>query len=551
MKFFMSWRSIKKMIIENNTLLFSFALLPILLIFILMVILRWKAIKAMLYTWITTVLIAYFVWQMPLIWISAATFKGIFVALEIILIIFGAILLLKLLELGGAISVLDKTLKNISADRRIQVILIAFLFSSFIEGAAGFGTSAALAAPLLVSLGFPALAAVTVALIANSVPVTFGAVGTPILIGVKSVVEINLMQVTFYAALIHFIIGTFIPLALVMILTKWYGKNKSFKEGLAIWPYAIWAGLCFTVPYLITASFLGPEFPSLIGGLGGMIVLIFTTKKGFLVPKKRWDFPNKKSWPTEWKTTHASLHTRKLLSIKKAILPYVLVGLLLALTRIPQLPIGQWLKELTINIPSIFGAEINYSFAPLYSPGFVFIIVSVLTLFILKIKQKDMQEIVYSTFKKIKVPFFTLIFIVALVQIILLSKNNIANIASMPLVLAQFFSSYTGKLYPFFSPFIGMVGSFISGSNTVSNLFFTAFQYETAVQLGISTVIIVALQAVGGAIGNMIAVHNVIAASATVGLKDQEGKIIRATVIPALIYALLAGIIGMVLVYIL
>ena len=364
------------MVIDNNNILFFFASLPIILIFILMVVLRWKAIKAMPYTWIITAMIGYFVWQMPLSWISAATVKGIFVAVEIILIIFGAILLLKLLELGGAISILDKTLKNISSDRRIQVIIIAFLFGSFIEGAAGFGTPAALAAPLLVSLGFPAIAAVIIALVANSVPVTFGAVGTPILIGVKSVIDINLMQVTFYAALIHFIIGTFIPLALVAMLTKLYGKNKSFREGLTIWPYAIWAGLCFTIPYLITASFLGPEFPSLIGGLVGMIVLIFTTKKGFLIPKKTWDFPNKKSWPTEWKTTQISLHTQKSLSIKKAILPYVLVGLLLALTRIPQLPFGRWLKELIINISSIFGAEINYSFAPLYSPGFVFIIVS-------------------------------------------------------------------------------------------------------------------------------------------------------------------------------
>ncbi len=535
--------------IENNNLLIFFALVPILLILILMVILRWKAIKAMPSTWLVTALIGYFVWQMPVNWISAATIKGIFIAFEIILIIFGAILLLKLLELGGAISVLDKTLKKISPDRRIQVIIIAFLFGSFIEGAAGFGTPAALAAPLLVSLGFPAIAAVIIALVANSVPVTFGAVGTPILIGVKSVVDVNIMQVTFYSALIHFIIGTFIPLTLVAILTKLYGKKKSFKEGLIIWPYAIWAGLCFTVPYLITASLLGPEFPSLLGGLIGLIMLIFTTKKGFLLPKKRWDFPNKKSWPKEWVTKRVALHQQKSISVKKAILPYALVGLLLALTRIPQLPFGPWIKGFIINIPTLFGAEINYSFAPLYSPGFIFIIVAIITMFILKIKLNNLQEIIRGTIKKVKVPFFTLIFIVGLVQIILLSKNNLINLPSIPLVLGQFFSTFTGKMFPFFSPFIGMMGSFISGSNTVSNLFFTAFQYETAVKLGISTVIVIALQAVGGAIGNMIAVHNVIAASATVGLKDQEGKIIRTNLIPALVYSLLAGIIGLILVY--
>ena len=346
------------MLIENNNVLFCFALLPILLIFVLMVLLRWKAIKAMSYTWIATIFISYFIWEMPLNWISAATIKGTFIAFEIILIIFGAILLLKLLELGGVISILDKTLKQISPDRRIQVIIIAFLFGSFIEGAAGFGTSAALAAPLLVSLGFPAIAAVTIALIANSVPVTFGAVGVPILIGIKSVVDIDIMQVTFYSALIHVIIGTFIPLALVSILTKLYGAKKSFKEGLIIWPYAIWAGLCFTIPYLITASLLGPEFPSMIGGLIGMIVLISTTKKGFLIPKKTWNFPTKKKWPTEWITKCVTLHKQKSLSLKKAIIPYTLVGLLLALTRIPQLPFGTWLKKLTISLTNNSGCSI-------------------------------------------------------------------------------------------------------------------------------------------------------------------------------------------------
>lgn len=171
-------------------------------------------------------------------WLLAATLKGFFIAVEIIIIIFGAILLLKLMEEGGAVYAIDRILKTISSDRRIQAIIIAFMFGGFIEGAAGFGTPAALAAPLMVSLGFPGLAAVIIALIANSVPVTFGAVGTPILIGIKSVVEIDLMAVTFYSALIHLIIGMFIPLLFVSILTKIFGKNKSYKEGLKIWPYA-------------------------------------------------------------------------------------------------------------------------------------------------------------------------------------------------------------------------------------------------------------------------------------------------------------------------
>jgi lactate permease len=535
------------MVINSGWLVF-FALMPILLVFILMAVLKWKAVKAMPLTWIVTIFIAFLIWKMPLSWIGAATVKGFFIAVEIILIVFGAILLLKLLEKGGGIYVINQTLKKISTDRRVQVIIIAFLFGGFIEGAAGFGTAAALAAPLLVALGFPALAAVIVALVANSVPVTFGAVGTPILIGIKSVIDVNLMQVTYYSALIHLIIGTFIPLVLVCILTKLFGKKKSFKEGIQIWPYAVWSGLCFTIPYFLTAMFLGPEFPSLIGGLVGIILLIYTTKKGFLVPKNNWDFPNKKQWPKGWKTKSITLHHKKNLTFWKAISPYLLVGILLIVTRINFLNLGDLLKKISLNIFQVFNAEINYSFALLYSPGILFLIVCVLSIFILKVNPKEVREVLFDSFTKIKYPLIALIFTVALVQILILSSNNLLEFPSMPLLLAKAMASLTGSIYPLFAPLIGMIGSFISGSNTVSNLFFGTFQYETASTLIISPVIILALQAVGGAVGNMIAIHNIIAASATVGLHGQEGKIIRINLIPAVIYALLAGIIGLVLI---
>ena len=532
----------------STSLLTLLALIPILLVFLLMVVLKWKAVKAMPFTWIVTASIAFFIWKMPIFWVSAATLKGFFIAIEIILIVFGAILLLKLLELSGIIYTLDQKLKKISPDRRIQVILIAFLFGSIIEGAAGFGTPAALAVPLLVSLGFPALAAVVVALIANSVPVTFGAVGTPILIGIKSVAEVNLLDVTFYSALIHFIIGTFIPLALVCILTKLFGKEKSIRKGLEIFPYAIFAGLCFTIPYFLTAYFLGPEFPSLLGGLIGLTLLIYTTKRKFLVPKQTWDFPERKQWPKDWETKHIALHKKKSLSFQKSIAPYLLVILLLVITRLDLFNLGTLLKKLIINITSIFGANINYSFSPLYSPGILFLVVCIASIFMFKINLKESKSALIASLKRIERPLIALMFTIGLVQILILSKNNLLSLPSMPLIVAKATASVTGSTYPLFAPSIGAIGSFISGSNTVSNLFFGTFQYETAVALAIPTVIVLALQSVGGAIGNMISIHNVIAASATVGLHDQEGKIILINLIPTIIYALLAGIIGLILI---
>lgn len=532
----------------NSILLTLFALLPILLVLTLMTLFRWKAIRVMPLTWMVTIAIAFFIWKMPILWITAATIKGFFIAIEIILIIFGAILLLKLLEISGVIYMIDKMLGKISSDRRVQAILIAFLFGSFIEGAAGFGTPAALAAPLLVSLGFPALAAVIVALVSNSVPVTFGAVGTPILIGIKSVAEVNLMEVTFYAALIHFIIGTFIPLTLVCILTKLFGKKKSIKEGLKIWPYAVFSGLCFTIPYFIIAALLGPELPSLLGGLIGFSLLIYTTKKGFLVPKEKWDFPERKQWPQYWETKHISLHAKKSLTFLRALIPYLIVILLLLVTRMNFLNLGTLAKRFIFNLPSIYNAEINYSFSPLYSPGFLFLIACIISVFILKVNSREIKDVLFVSLKKISSPLITLIFTVAFVQILILSSNNLINLPSMPILLAKAATHLTGSIYPLFAPLIGLIGAFIAGSNTVSNLFFGAFQYSTAISLMAPPAIILALQSVGGAVGNMIAIHNVIAASATVGLHDQEGKIILINLIPSVIYALLAGLIGLFLI---
>jgi lactate permease len=292
------------------------AFIPILVVLVFMVGLRWPATWTMPLAWLVAVLIAALVWKMPFTWIGASTINGVIITLKILIIIFGALVLLFTLRESGALASINQGFMNISDDRRVQAIIIAWLFGSFIEGAAGFGTPAALAAPLLLGIGFPALAAVMVALIGNSTAVTFGAVGIPIWGGMGWTLDISMVQnaiaangMTFesfihhigvWAAIPHAIVGTLVPLILVSMLTRFFGANKSFREGLGVWPYALFAGLCFTAPYLITAVFIGPEFPSLLGGLIGLAILVTTTRAGFLVPKKRWDFPARSSWPEEW-----------------------------------------------------------------------------------------------------------------------------------------------------------------------------------------------------------------------------------------------------------
>ena len=553
----------------SNEFLALLAVIPIATIFILMVGLRWPATKAMPLAFLVALALTFFIWETPISWIMASSVNGVVIALKIIIIVFGALVLLFTLRESGALAAINRGFSSISPDRRVQAIIIAWLFGAFIEGSAGFGTPAALIAPLLLSLGFPALAAVMVALIANSTPVSYGAVGTPTLIGVGTSLETPeiietiaangltymefIRQVGFFTALQHAIPGIFIPLIMVVMLTRFFGKNKSIKEGLAIWPYAIFAGFCFVVPYLLVAWLLGPEFPSLLGGLIGLVILIPATQRGFLVPKKTWDFPDKSSWEKNWSGS-ISMNSSANINLKMPLLlawtPYILIGFLLVITRVQLLPINALIKSVKYVSPNLFGTTITTDFDPLYIPGIMpFILIALISIPLFKM-QKDQVRIAWSeAIKRIKGPFIALIFAVPMVRLMMQSGENPNEYASMPIVMAEYMAATFQGAWPLVDSFVGALGSFMSGSNTVSNMLFSLFQYSIAENLGLSRTIIVSLQNIGGAIGNMICVHNVIAACATVGLVGVEGLLIKRNLIPMTIAGLMVGIIGMILAF--
>jgi lactate permease len=553
----------------SEGLLALLAAIPIATIFVLMVGFRWPATRAMPVAFIVTFLLALFIWKTPVNWIAASSINGAVIAINILIIVFGALAVLFTLREAGAVEAINRGFTAISPDRRIQAIIIAWLFGGFIEGSAGFGTPAALAAPLLLSLGFPALAAVMVALIANCTPVSFGAVGTPTLIGIatslntpeiqQTITESGLTysqyihQVGVWTAVQHAIPGVFIPLLMVTMMTRFFGEKKSIKEGLAIWPYAIFAGLCFVIPYLVVAIFLGPEFPSLLGCLIGLIILVPATRAGFLKPKQVWDFPDKSVWKENWmgSITINTSEKNNRISIFKAWIPYILIGLLLVLTRLRSLPFGTWIRSLHITYSEVLGTDISGSFEPLYIPGIMpFILVALLCIPVFGMKGKQVDLAWKETVKRIKNPFIALIFAVPMVRIMMQSGNNPGDIMSMPIAMATAMTDLFQKAWPLIDSFIGALGSFMAGSNTVSNMLFSLFQYSIAEQLGISTIIIVSLQNIGGAIGNMICVHNIIAACATVGLVGVEGLLIKRNLIPMTIVGIVVGIVGLILVYI-
>ncbi len=576
----------------NFGLMVITALLPLLTVAIFLVGLRWPAKYAMPLAYIVAVVVALGFWGTDFNVVAGASANGVVTALNILFIVFGAILLLYTLRESGAIAVIQQGFSDISPDRRVQAIIVAWLFGSLIEGASGFGTPAAIAAPLLVALGFPAMAAVVSAMIIQSTPVSFGAVGTPIIVGVnagladQSVTERMveaagipyaeyLNQIGMQVAMVHALVGVFIPLIMVGMLTRFFGANRSFMEGLRAWPFALFAGVSFVVPYYAVAALLGPEFPALLGGLIGIAIVVTAARRGLFLPKDTFQFEDREHWQPEWisalqRETQTERPADAKLSQFQAWLPYVIVAVLLVITRTVD-PVVDALRSpaVTISFTDIFGSGINAASQPLYLPGFILLVTSVITYFLHKMwTHGDYRNAWTTAGKTIIAAGSALIFAVPMVQVFINSApgglDNVADIqaaiadgvalgavaqvASMPEMLALGVSALAGELWPLFAPLVGGLGAFLAGSNTVSNMMFAYFQISTAEQIGLGSFgasMVVALQAVGGAGGNMITVHNVVAASATVGLLGREGDVIRKTLIPMMYYMGAAGLLGM------
>jgi lactate permease len=359
-----------------------------------------------------------------------------------------------------------------------------------------------------------------------------------------------------WSTLLHLPMIYLLPLFVNMMLTRFFGEKKSWTEGLGAWKFSLFASTCFAVPYAATAFFIGEEFPSLIGGLVATALVVAAAKKGFLLPKKEWNFGPQSTWEKEWTgeiATSENCEFKAHMSQFRAWLPYILIGAILVVTRIKALPLNAWLKSISFTIPHIMGYEsVNFAMKPLYLPGTIpFMLVAILTIGIHKMSGEKVAAAWTDSIKRMKNPAIALFFAVALVEIFKQSAKNTIGIPSMPLSMAQTAAALTGHTWPMFASFVGALGSFITGSNTVSDLLFAEFQYATASQLGISHQIVVALQAVGGAMGNMVCIHNIVAASATVGLAGMEGMLIRRNALPLLVYGLVAGGLGSLFVYVL
>lgn len=547
------------------------AFIPIILTVVLMVAFNWPAKRALPLAWVLAFIIGVAVWKMPVMAAVKQTAIGFLEAFAVLVIIFGAILIMNTLSSSGAMAAINGMFTGISPDARIQAIIIGFIFGAFIEGAAGFGTPAALAAPLMISVGFPPLAAAAVALIYNSVPVCYGAVGTPTnsafaVVG-ESVTtlgadaEVFKSDLTFFSAL-NMAVGAFFIVTIgIIVLVTMFGKDAEHKKvgkAFEVLPFIVFVCVVFDVIYLLIAKFIGPELVSLVAAVITLFVVLFTSKNGFLMPKNVWTFDRKENWDKSWlSTTEVPEPKQSDMSLIKAWIPYFIIGIVLVVTRVwSTLDPTSWagaMKSFKLVIPGPDGPF--WSWAVLWNPGIIFIIVALITIPLHGMNGDAVKTAWKNSFNQVKGAAIALLFGVAMVYIFRNSANPDITVSymidgaekglgSMLTMMADGLGSIFRGFYIIIAPLIGVLGSFMSGSNTVSNTLFSGLQFETATLVGLPQVIIVALQNNGGAIGNMVCVNNVVSACATTGTMGNEGKIIRTNFVPCIIFCVVVIVVS-------
>lgn len=499
------------------------SVIPIVVPFIMLVVLRKSAKFGMTVSMFLMIVGGLLVWQISYEVILGSFVIGLHKTLTILFILLGALTLVNTLKNTKAIQAINEGFTAITKDKRLLSVIIVFLFGGLIEGASGFGTPATITGPLLVSIGFNPIIAAVLALIGDSTSVSFGAVGTPLIIGLADV-NVDQALVASYITFIDLFSGVFVPFMIASMYIFFTQKEGRFKQVKEVLPWTLYVGILYSLTAYLIANFVLFEITSILSPIIVLVIVSYTTMKGFLVP----DFN--------------TIESKKIDGLFTAWIPYIIVVVLLLITRLIG-PLKTFLMNLDfLSINNVFGTPLSSSFSVFYSPGFILILVSIMASYIQSKNAQAFIEGVKETKGVLLGAMKALVPTLIMVTIFTSSGLSESGI-SMPKYIADSMSNLFGDKWSFASTYLGMIGSFISGSATVSNLTFGSIQYEIATNANLIPAIILASQVLGAAIGNMICVHNVVAASYVVGLENEEGSIIKKTVITALIYATIVTII--------
>ncbi|WP_422028329.1 L-lactate permease [Pyruvatibacter mobilis] len=431
----------------------------------------------------------------------------------ILWIIFPALCIFELLRRHDAFDTIKQALGRVTDDPRLLALLVAWFFALFLEGAAGFGTPVALAAPLLVSLGFPPVRAVTIVLIGHATGVSFGAIGTPVFAQV-SITNLPPLALAAQTALLHVVLCVVLAGAVYWLAVPGGRRNGALRP--RVWPLPA-AVLCFIVPFYGLAAFVGPELPTLLGAVIGGVLFA-----GGLALVRL-------SHPIA-ENAHGVAEGHGWLELSRSLLPYgVLISLILITRLVEPVRVLAGSVVWSWHLDDQFSGQV----LPLSHPGTMLFLSFVIGGIVLGERGSGLVRCASLALRRLMSVVLALLGMLALARLMVH--------AGMVDALAMLVAEAAGPSWPVFAPMIGVLGTFVTGSATASNILFTDFQAETADILELPVLMMVAAQCFGAAIGNMVCPHNVIAGAATVGLEGKEGDVLRRTTLVGVVYGVAGG----------
>lgn len=498
------------------------AILPVAFIFWALIVRKMKGHLASLAATGITMVLAVAVYGMPLQLALLSTVHGMLYGLFPICWIFITVLFLfNLTVQSGQFEIIKYSMGAISSDRNLQALLIAFSFGAFLEGAAGFGAPVAVSAAMLVGLGFDALYAARICLIANTAPVAFGAIGIPITV-ISHISGLPEMTISQMVGRTLTILSMLLPFYLVVLMA-------GFRRSMEVLPAIAVSGISFAVLQWYTANYLGPDLPDIIASIGSILSLAVFLR--FWKPKKTWDFENASPPLPPAEQRHYSSGT-----ILRAWSPFLILTAFIIIWGLgPVKHLLDAVGSIQFRIPALDKAISDtsghliahvYTFNFLSAAGTAILVTALFTVPLTGMRFQEAIKIFRATLKQLKLPILTVSTILGFAYII----NDSGIVTTIALAL-----STTGFLYPIFAPVLGWLGVFITGSDTSSNALFGKLQYATATSIGVNPVVTVAANSTGGVVGKMISPQSIAIATASVGLIGKESSLFRFTLKHSLI----------------
>ncbi len=493
------------------------AAVPILFIFWALIIRRMKGYKASLLTLLVALLVAILVYGMPIKLAALSTLHGALYGLfPICWIIIGAVFLYNITVASGQFEIIKNFMASITPDRRLQALLIAFSFGAFLEGAAGMGAPVAITASMLVGLGFNPLYAAGICLVANTAPVAFGAVGTPILIAsqVSDIPELAISQ----------LVGRTLPILSVMVPLYLVTLMAGFKKSIEVLPAIVVSGVSFAFFQWLTSNFLGPMLPDVIAGLASILCLMVLLK--YWKPKSVWRFQEE---PPQTMGTDLNYSAGQVI---RAWTPFMIMTLMVIAWGLePVKSALNSIGHIKFAVPGLQDSLLKADGSPLIikpfefnylsNPGTALLLASLISLPLIGMSYRQAAKVYQDTLVQLK---FSIITIASVVGFAFLTNNS-----GMSITMAMAMAS-TGALFPFFSPVLGWLGVFLTGSDTSANALFCKLQFTSADAIGVNPLVTVAANASGGVTGKMISPQSIAIGAAAVGLVGRESELFRFTV---------------------